>query len=162
MERRDTREGKEGQLSVFIGPFSPRDEATGAATFDGAGMSRTRTAQKGLGDRRMSDRTMPKCGASDPASDPFLRQSCGSRVTACPAHRLFLYLAVALSPLRRQKGRAPLINDSISLIVLILMEKEEERGGTQCTHADKCVKRHSELTFSGPLLFAHVFRARAA
>lgn len=119
--------GKTGQLFVFVRPFSVRDEAARATTFEGAGISRTGTVQEGLGDCRVSDRSMPKCGLSDPTSDSLRYKSAGICVTPRSTLSLFLYLAVVFSPLRLQKGKAPLINDSRSLIVFILMEQEEER-----------------------------------
>lgn len=75
--------GKTGQLFVSVRPFSVLDEATRAVTFEGVGISRTGTVQKGLGDRRLSDRPMLKCSLSDSASNSFLYQSVGSCVTAC-------------------------------------------------------------------------------
>ncbi|GAA6094996.1 uncharacterized [Tachysurus ichikawai] len=59
------RQRKTGQLFVSVRQFSLLDEATRAVTFKGAGISRTGTVQKGLGDCRMSDRPMLKRSTSD-------------------------------------------------------------------------------------------------
>lgn len=148
-------QGKTGQLFVSVRPFLVLDEAMRAVTFEGAGISRIGTVQKGLGDRRLSDHPMLKCSLSDPASDSFLSPSVGSCVTACSTLTL-LPLPCCRFSLLWACRRAKLLWLMTPFLSLFLFWWRRKRG-RKCTHADKCVKRDSALTFSSPLLLMHVF-----